>query len=265
MKVRDVPLSGFIARNHPVLYEMPVGDALGSVTRQIRNGWSLREFRAQQELTGQMTELIQNMHWNNGEVLIQIGANDGEFDDPLRPILKDSFIPAILVEPIDVAFNALQNLYHDHPHINPVHTAIARNSRTVSLQVPVIEGRELRTSVWTCKNEIQALREVRRNLGRRCLANTIIKHMDVPALSATELLKNCGVEPSDVQVIVCDTEGQDIDIIKSFLDAGSLPSLIYYEHLHTNSEEGNNMSDQLKHVGYSITKTRKDILAQFNS
>lgn len=66
--------------------------------------------------------------------VIQIGANDGVQNDPLRPYLKKpGNYEAILVEPIPFYIQKLRDLYKDRSDIKIVHAAIGSKSDTADL------------------------------------------------------------------------------------------------------------------------------------
>jgi FkbM family methyltransferase len=66
--------------------------------------------------------------------VVQIGANDGIQNDPIRNYLKkDSNFKATLVEPIPFYVEKLQHLYASSPNINIIHAAAGSSSGLSSL------------------------------------------------------------------------------------------------------------------------------------
>ena len=148
--------------------------------------------------------------------LIQIGANDGIMADPVYHLLKnDSRISAVLIEPQKEVFSSLQQNYFDiKDRIKFLNVAIAKENGKVKLFKNIDPlGSSGHSSLLLRQNEYAA--------------NFVDTEYElVDAISVFDLLADIS---SSIDILVIDTEGYDIEILKQFIEQKVFPKIIFFE------------------------------------
>jgi FkbM family methyltransferase len=251
-----------IVKAYPGLAGASVGSIFIESSKLLIKGKLFEQLRQQRALDRRLQSSLESLDFGKRGAIVQVGANDGQHSDPIRDILAARDIRAVLVEPMPIAFQALSQLYTGKSNVQLVNAAISATGEKLVLYVPEIEGSELQSTLWACRSQEQALHEVQRIMGWNALEKTkIVKH-PIKSQTAAQLLKSTGVSPKEVKVVVCDTEGQDADIIGSFLDAGVRPEVIFYEKLHVAPSRTLQLNAKLKRLGYSLDESNKDVYAR---
>lgn len=250
-----------IAKAYPGLKGASVGSVVKMSSKLLLEGKLLKQLKQQRVLDKVLQSSLQTVQYGKKGAVVQIGANDGQHSDPIHDILETMDVRAVLVEPMPIAFKALSKLYPDRPKVQLVNGAVSAVGGELVLYTPEIKGSELQSTLWACKSQEQALREVRRIMGAKTLKDTTVKELRIQSQTAEELCSSCRLDPKDVKVLVCDTEGQDADIIGSFLDAGCRPAIIFYEKLHVVPAATAKLNERLQDLGYTLQQSNKDVYA----
>lgn len=152
-----------------------------------------------------------------GVHFVQIGANDGQTDDALRPFAARSNWTGLMVEPHPEAFAALESLYKsESERVKLVNKAITSSPGKFELFEPATQfgtrtSTLVRDSGWAAGCEIK-------------------RSFQVEGVPLSALLEDYGMRRVDVLQI--DAEGYDFEILKS-LDLSIIrPTLISYEDRH---------------------------------
>ena len=77
------------------------------------------------------------------DLVLQVGALEGRFNDPIADLLLTGPNPALLVEPHSSNFGALQTRYRNYPHIDIVNAAIGDIDGSTRLYTIKRKGRWL--------------------------------------------------------------------------------------------------------------------------
>lgn len=181
---------------------------------------------------------------------VQIGSNDGMSDDPLRKHIVAEIVEALLVEPVPESFRKLKQLYEGNESIVVQNVAIANNCTQISLHVP----RDRSDS-----NATQKASSIRGHMQKHGIPDHDIEVINVPAKSVDELLRDCRWE--DYDILVCDTEGMDFDIVSDVLSRGAAPDVLFFEVLHMTRIQREEIRTLLGSCGYRFVETLKDCLA----
>lgn len=263
-KFSELPFTGRLIDSHPTLAERQLGEVARSALHRANPFWRMpmkRTIREQTSIAEAFSGALGSFV-NASEVsLIQIGAHDGISDDPLHDKLVESEWSAVLVEPTADAFAALRRLHGERPHTSLVNKAVTPNGDPLTLYTPQIEGFGNFGAVWTSTSREQVVREISRNLGKHLLKYTDIAEVQYDTISPASLLDNEGLAPTDINLLVCDIEGQDPPVIQAFLDKDVRPEVLLYEHLHAPVIEANRLASRLRDEGYSVQQSAKDTLA----
>lgn len=250
-----------IVRAYPGLKGASVGSVLKTSTKLLVAGKLLRMLKEQKALDDLLQSSLRSLEYGKKGTIVQIGANDGQHSDALRDILVSMDVRAVLVEPMPIAFKALSKLYPDKSKIQLVNAAISAKGGKLVLYTPEIKGSELQSTLWACTSPEQALREVERIMGRNTLKVTTVTKLSIESRTPSQLCKGCNLNLKDIKVLVCDTEGQDADIVGSFFDAGARPEVVFYERLHVPPNVADTLNERLDRLGYVLRESNKDVYA----
>lgn len=194
--------------------------------------------------------------------VVQVGAYDGVYDDPLRKHVVESELEGLLIEPRAEPYSRLQALYEDNPRIRTRRVAIGLNAGEVCL-------RNFRASrgdsdFWDANATTDLAILHGQRLGHWLMARSIETEPateTVPCLPLVCVLRESGVDPQDITMLVSDTEGQDAEVVSQLLETGARPSLILLEHLRLTYMQNRTINRSLREEGYKLTFTYKDTLA----
>ena len=199
---------------------------------------------------------------------IQIGANDGLRNDPIREfIIRDKW-QGILVEPIPFVFDELKHNYH-YLHRN--------NLRFVNAAITSVCDESI--SFWTfsdhflnslTKNERYIylrksafnknhLIRLLKNQSVKLNPNKILRELKVPTLTLMCLVERYWMK-KHIDLLIIDAEGHESTIIPN-IDLNKLqPKAIFFEWVNLEEKEKDVFSF-LENNGYEITKLNADAVA----
>ena len=261
----DLPFTERLIAAHPSLAHRQMGEVVLSTLRQNNPLQQIQRRRAErsvQPVNAAFQQALGNLADSSLTRIVQIGAHDGKSDDPLSEGLNTKKWSAILVEPAADAFDALEQFRGKRPDTTLINKAISPQAVPITLYSPVIKGYEHFGSVWTSTDRQQVVREVKRNLGSHMLRHTKIEVLELDTISPRDLLTDQGIAPNEIDVLVCDIEGQDPGVVNAFMDFGVKPRVLMYEHLHADSNQTSELVERLHEEGYeNILQSVKDTVA----
>jgi FkbM family methyltransferase len=164
-------------------------------------------------------ELYQSLIGKFGDekvFLIQIGANDGIMADPVNKFIKNNInVSALLIEPQKEIFKILQKNYSDVlDRVSFLNYAIAKSNSKIKLYRNIDPlGSHGHSTLLLRQNEYAG-------------------HFDknsyelVDGIQVSTLLKKID---KHINILVIDTEGYDIEIIKQFISNKTFPDVIFFE------------------------------------
>jgi FkbM family methyltransferase len=168
--------------------------------------------------------------------VIQVGANDGEENDPINQMIRRYNWRGILLEPQPDVFRSLVKNYNGYDHLIFENAALA--SSDGELPFFTIPGQ---TGLGSFDKAV---------LHRSGFKDSAIVKGKVAAITASTLLKKHHVERVDLLQV--DTEGFDFEVIKMILSANIRPKIINYEHLHLSNVDRAACVDMLGSLGYKM-------------
>jgi FkbM family methyltransferase len=162
-----------------------------------------------------------------GFFFVQIGANDGVRDDPLRTCVLKYRLSGVLIEPLPDLFAKLQRNYRDVPGLHFENCAVGATSGRAGIyrireDAPVPDHAHGMASF--SRSHLTARKHGIPHLDDYVVETTIA----VRTLS--EILATYGNR--HISLLMIDTEGYDAEIVKMALEAGLRPEVVIYEHLH---------------------------------
>jgi FkbM family methyltransferase len=157
---------------------------------------------------------------------VQVGANDGQREDPLRRHILANGLSGLMIEPNAAPFGRLVEAYRDRPAVKAVQAAIGTEDGTVDLFVfdrAVENGHQLDL---LSSLDRSILDRIKRQDG--LLAQVVA--MPVPQRKLTSLVVEQGF--ADASLLLIDTEGYDYEVLKTIDVEVFAPRMIQLEHIY---------------------------------
>jgi FkbM family methyltransferase len=183
---------------------------------------------------------------------IEIGANDGEKHDHLRPAIHANPWRGIMVEPVPYVFERLRRNYGAIERIALERAAIADHDGTVPFYHlrEAAEHEESGLPDW-----YDAIGSFSREavLAHRRVIPEIeswLVETDVPSLTFESLCRKHAA--SRVDLLVIDTEGYDREVLRLVDFEARRPRLVVYEHYHLPAAERADARERMRSLGYEL-------------
>ncbi|WP_276373574.1 FkbM family methyltransferase [Chryseolinea sp. H1M3-3] len=188
--------------------------------------------------------------------LVQIGANDGVTNDPVRKLILDFKIPSLLVEPQLPIFKKLQTAYSAVPHVRLENCAIDNVSGNKELfYVEPVSGYPMWASGIASFDKATLLKHKRVLPG----LEGNLRKINVPTFTFRQLLQKHDIQ--EVLILQIDTEGYDFELLKHITSSGVRPKLIQYEHKHLSFRDQSACREMLTEMGYAFLTKPEDTIA----
>ncbi|MDO8541029.1 MAG: FkbM family methyltransferase [Opitutaceae bacterium] len=188
---------------------------------------------------------------------IQIGANDGVRADPIRRHIIGHAWTGLLVEPVPANFRALQRNYESRPGLTFLNAAVDREggARTIHYLAP--ETRHVPD--WfhgLASFDAEHLRRATREVP---LPAEAFVSANVRTVTWPELLALFG--PRRCDVLVIDTEGMDIALLRLANLSAWPPAVIVFEHGCVSRSDRLSFYGELLELGYELATAGADTVA----
>jgi FkbM family methyltransferase len=184
---------------------------------------------------------------------VQIGANDGVSNDPIRKFVLKYGMRGVLVEPQPDVFARLQRNYDGVPGLAFENAAIAAEDGERELYrfrpspdlpqwahgLASFSKKTLTGNLQNVKGEVETIR--------------------VPTLSFASLVRKHNLERVDLLQI--DAEGFDFEIIKMVDFSTVKPAIIHFEHGFLSQDEQNECARYLNKHGYMVNNNDLNTVA----
>jgi FkbM family methyltransferase len=181
---------------------------------------------------------------------IEIGANDGDHDDHLRPFILNQPWRGVMVEPVPHIFRKLVDNYGSIERVSTANVAIADRDGELPfyhLAEPTQEDLD-RLPTWA--DGIGSFSRASVLSHARAIADVerLVIESAVPTLTFESLCRRYDVP--HVDLILIDTEGYDWEILQNIDLARWHPRLVVYEHYHLSKEQQAECRAYLERAGY---------------
>lgn len=189
---------------------------------------------------------------------VQIGANDGVLEDPLREFVTTRDWRGVLVEPVPYLFERLRETYRGVPGAILENVAIAEKSG--SLPFYYVRENSADTGVPEWHRGLGSFsREVVMKHADRIpgLAQRLVTQ-EVPCLSFAALCARHGID--GLELLHMDTEGYDYEILKTVDLERFRPRVLVYEHHHLGAEDRAACLAHLAAHGYEAMEEGLDVI-----
>lgn len=199
--------------------------------------------------------------------IIQVGANDGKYNDPIYKFVKEhkDSTNIVLIEPMKSVIPFLQENYSYHPSAEIINKAIGRDEDSVMRlyginkdywdKIDVGYGADwpdyrIPTGVATSdKNKL--LQWASKNVQSAVSPEKIITEFDVEIAQPKMVVRESKVI-NDVHLLQVDTEGMDDQIVYSFLEQNIYPNIINIEIKHLNKERRREYKQTMERNNYGV-------------
>ena len=194
-------------------------------------------------------------------VFAEIGANDGESHDHLRPHIRARNWRGVMVEPVPYVFERLRANYGDLDRVALENAAIAEHDGELPFwHLPDASGdADAGLPDWyhalgsLSREAVLANADIVPGLEERLVSTP------VPCLTLASLLERHGIDRLDL--IAVDTEGHDAVVVGQVDLERVRPRLILYEHYHLGEEERDACRGRLEAAGYEMLEEHFDTFA----
>jgi FkbM family methyltransferase len=181
---------------------------------------------------------------------VEIGSNDGEQHDHLRPFILSREWAGIMVEPVPYIFDRLRRNYGGVERVILENAAVGPRDGELPFYYLVDASEEERRQLpdWYdgigsfLKEAVLSHAAHIQDVERRIVC------AQVPTLTFESLCRKHGVDRVDLLLV--DAEGYDWEIIRSIDFKGSRPELVVYEHFHLDPEDRAEAAAGLEALGY---------------
>ncbi len=194
---------------------------------------------------------------------VQIGANDGVANDPIRPYVTKYGLSGIAVEPQKDVFDKLKENYAPYKNVTCVNAAIARSSGsmpfyTVKESLKTEKDFARVTGISSFDRSV-FLKTVRNKLPAGAMPEEFMQISQVEALSFADLANRHSI--TRIDLLQMDCEGYDGELLKAFDFERFSPSLINFESMHFSDTLRKECEELLSAHGYATFRTRCDTSA----
>lgn len=190
---------------------------------------------------------------------VQVGSNDGDHDDPLRPFTMAGQWRGVLVEPVPYLFDRLRNNYRHRPGIVPVNAAIGPYDGTAEFFAVVQEECDDELPEWYDQIGSFSKEHILKHADYIPGLEERIVGLKVRTLTFDTLCKEYGI--TRIDVLHVDAEGYDFEIIKALDFDRQRPTLLMYEYKHLSDNDRAACRQVLEGAGYDMLDVAWDTLA----
>ena len=188
---------------------------------------------------------------------LQIGAYDGVSHDRFTAHVREGAWHGILVEPQPAAFERLVANYAGVSGLAFVNAAVAPESGTRPLYVVQDDaGAPVESLGHIASFDRAHLERFLRSDGKR-FPGIRIGSLDVQCMTFEQILS----ETSTLELLLIDTEGYDLELLKLFDFGRFKPAIVRFEHVHLSRHEWDEAVEILSRLGYRTVREEYDTTA----
>lgn len=192
-------------------------------------------------------------------MFVKVGANDGVADDPCTRILFAPGWKGLLIEPVPYCFERLKQNYFDSKRFTLEQVAIGEQpGKTIFYYVreeAVLNLPDL--PPWYDKLGSFDRKHIIKHLGE--IIEPFIVAQEVEVCSLADVVRRNAIQ--EIHLLHIDTEGFDLEVLKTFDFNQCVPILIFIEHKHLSADDKAEMRSLLRKQGYSISDCGGDYFA----
>jgi FkbM family methyltransferase len=183
--------------------------------------------------------------------VVQIGANDGVAGDPLVEGFRTTRWSGLLVEPVPHLYEMLAMRYRDRPVVRVERAAVS----TYDGEAPLYRLRTVPGESPEWFNQLATLDRDVLLKHRSSIPDidSLLIEERVPTVRLDTLLARHTV--SRIDLLVIDTEGHDLEVLRTLDFARFRPTLVMFEHQHLSEPDKQAAYALLGTAGYDFRET----------
>ncbi len=196
---------------------------------------------------------------------IQIGANDGLRNDPLRPLIIRDDWQGVLIEPLPTVFPILKENYSylRNPGLVFTNAAITVDGQEKlsfwSFTEDFLQAQSLEARLDYLRKASFDREHVARFLPADKKAEEVLREIQVPCLSL-ETVVSSQLPRQPLHLLVIDAEGYESTLIPGIDFSVVRPEAVFFESEHLGPDQ-DSVFGHLRGFGYSIEKVGLDSMA----
>lgn len=191
-----------------------------------------------------------------GAKFVQIGANDGLHDDPIRHHVLARGWRGVLFEADPNHFQRLQENYRDQKHLTLVNAAVGDGT---PMTFYYIDPNASNLPGWTRGIGSLIENNVLKHAAEVPAISDHIRRRQIPTITINDALVRCGTESLDL--LLTDVEGYDAELIQQIDFSLCRPRCIYYESRHIARPAHDRLLAHLISHGYLVAPGSIDSVA----
>ena len=180
---------------------------------------------------------------------VEIGANDGEQHDHLRPHILRGDWRGVMVEPVPYVFERLQETYASVPGVTLENAAVSDRDGSLTLH-HLAESDDVTLPPWYHALGTTSRDALLRHAKDIPDVEDRIVTTVVPCLTFSSLC--AGHHLRSVDLVVLDTEGHDYEILRASDLPAWRPRLVVYEHFHLSPADRASCRALMEDWGYEM-------------
>jgi FkbM family methyltransferase len=189
-------------------------------------------------------------------VFLQIGASDGQTNDPINAVVKKHGWAGTLVEPLPDVFEQLKHNYSTSRNLLFLNVAVSENQESFDLyHLPKIHIKE----EWQKQLASFDKRAIEFNLRNHPELIDKIAVVKVPSADLASIFRQSGHPHTDLMII--DVEGYEYNILKQLEHISNRPDYIFFEKGTMKPDELERLHHFLVKMNYRIYTCGPDDLA----
>ena len=218
------------------------------------SGYQLIRFPGVGEELSPLELIVPRLAATGDFYFVQIGANNGLRNDPLRSLILEYHLRGLLVEPLADMFADLEKNYASESQLAFENAAIAKENGELALFRFPADAKIPDSAHGNATFNQEILQEKGRMVGVNQFQKVLVPCLTFQALKDKHHFEK-------VSLLQVDTEGFDFEVIKMAIKSGVLPTLINYEFMHLSPQDRLDSCQLLADHGYSFIHGRWDTLA----
>jgi len=192
---------------------------------------------------------------------VQIGANNGLTDDPIRQFVTKYHWHGVLVEPQPQVFQQLLKNYEQEKQLAFENIAISDKDGTVGLFVADHRDETANLTVFASLKKDALIRGL--DNPKAAGVQVQVQEVEVPSLSVQTFLAKHRI--TKIDLLLTDVQGYDPEVVEQFLACGVKPTIIHFEHCHTARPALDALYGKLVEHGYRFNELEIDALCYLPS
>lgn len=183
-----------------------------------------------------------------GGAVVQVGANDGNRNDPIRALWREDRFPTVCIEPVPDLAAALRENVAGLANVTVREHAVGREQGALSLYR--IDPQTPGCPDWAFGMVSADPELLRRDRRLKALGRSAVQRLKVPQQTLGDVYRE--EDLNRVLLLQIDVEGFDDRVVEMALGESLRPRIIHFEHKHLPLDRNTRIRDRLTDAGYGL-------------